>query len=56
MKANGVHVAVLGVEGVHQSALARLDGLSWKTAARWLELAAELALTLALTLNWAIAP
>ncbi|MFT5732978.1 MAG: transposase-like protein [Planctomycetota bacterium] len=36
-------VAALSVEGVNQSAIARLEGLSWNTVARWLELAAALA-------------
>ncbi|MCP3915033.1 MAG: hypothetical protein GY711_05720 [bacterium] len=33
-------VATLSVEGVNKSAIARLEGLSWNTVARWLELAA----------------
>jgi IS1 family transposase len=33
----------LSVEGVNKSAIARLEGLSWNTVARWLELAATLA-------------
>jgi IS1 family transposase len=36
-------VAALSVEGVNKSAIARLEGLSWNTIARWLELAAALA-------------
>jgi IS1 family transposase len=36
-------VAALSVEGVNKSAIARLEGLSWNTVARWLELAAALA-------------
>jgi len=36
-------VAALSVEGVNKSAIARLEGLSWNTVARWLELAATLA-------------
>jgi transposase-like protein/IS1 family transposase len=33
-------VAALSVEGVNKSAIARLEGVSWNTVARWLELAA----------------
>jgi len=36
-------VAALSVEGVNKSAIARLEGLSWNTVARWLERAATLA-------------
>ncbi len=36
-------VAALSVEGVNKSAIARLEGLSWNTVARWLERAAALA-------------
>ena len=36
-------VASLSVEGVNKSAIARLEGLSWNTVARWLELAVALA-------------
>ena len=36
-------VAALSVEGVNKSAIARLEGLSWNTVARWLELAAAIA-------------
>ncbi|MCP4005016.1 MAG: transposase [bacterium] len=36
-------VASLSVEGVNKSAIARLEGLSWNTVARWLELAAAIA-------------
>ena len=36
-------VAALSVEGVNKSSIARLEGLSWKTVARWLELAAAIA-------------
>ena len=36
-------VAALSVEGVNKSGIARLEGLSWNTVARWLELAAAIA-------------
>lgn len=36
-------VAALSVEGVNKSSIARLEGLSWNTVARWLELAAAIA-------------
>ena len=36
-------VAALSVEGVNKPAIARLEGLSWNTVARWLERAATLA-------------
>jgi IS1 family transposase len=36
-------VAALSVEGVSKAAIARLEGLSWTTVARWLERAAEAA-------------
>lgn len=36
-------VASLTVEGVNKSSIARLEGLSWNTVSRWLELAASLA-------------
>ena len=34
-------VVALSVEGVSKSAIARLEGISWSTVARWLERAAE---------------
>ena len=36
-------VVALSVEGINKSAIARLEGLSWNTVARWLELAAAVA-------------
>ena len=36
-------VAELSVEGVNKSAIARIEGLSWNTVARWLECAAAMA-------------
>ena len=36
-------VASITVEGVSKSSIARLEGLSWNTVPRWLELAASLA-------------
>lgn len=35
-------VAALSVEGVSKSAIARIEGLSWNTVSRWLELAARI--------------
>ena len=36
-------VAALSVEGVSKAAIARLEGMSWATVARWLERAAHAA-------------
>ncbi|MFT7487525.1 MAG: transposase-like protein [Candidatus Paceibacteria bacterium] len=36
-------VAALSVEGVSKAAIARVEGLSWNTVSRWLELAAAVA-------------
>ena len=36
-------VAALSARGVNKSSIARLEGLSWNTVARWLELAAAIA-------------
>lgn len=33
-------VVALSVEGVSKSAIARIEGLSWNTVSRWLDLAA----------------
>ncbi len=36
-------VAAMSVEGISKSAIARIEGLSWNTVSRWLELASALA-------------